>query len=96
MSVSVSVSVSVCDVSVSIFVSVYMSVYVSSVCLSMCLSVRLSMCLCLCQMPQSVVSVRDGKVDIKLQEHFDSNDMVMEMMLMAGEAVSQVRICRCV
>jgi len=47
-------------------------------------------------MPQSVVSVRDGKVDIKLQEHFDSNDMVMEMMLMAGEAVSQVRICRCV
>jgi len=41
------------------------------------------------QMPQSEVSVRDGKVDIKVHEHYDSNDVVMEMMLMAGEAVSQ-------
>jgi hypothetical protein len=44
-------------------------------------------------MPQPDVKVdAEGTIQIKVAPHFDSNEMVMEMMLMAGEAVSQVCI----
>ena len=42
------------------------------------------------QMPQADVKVaEDSKITVQVAEHYESKEMVMEMMLMAGEAVSQ-------
>ena len=47
------------------------------------------------QMPQASVTVDSkGKVQVGVQEHFASRDVVMELMLMAGEAAAQFALDR--
>ena len=47
------------------------------------------------QMPQASVTVDSkGKVQVGVQEHFVSRDVVMELMLMAGEAAAQFALDR--